>query len=275
MENRDKGYRERIRDWFDPCFYERFVGFCDRIGVPNWFFDSVKVEGLESVVEVKNKQLFYVSNHVSMADFLMQTYVFWKHKLPRPRFIAGENLNYFPLKHVWKKCGAISVDRKERDRDYWQVFQEEVKRCLRESKSLLDYPEGGRNYEGKGLKKFKTGIFGFVADIVKNGQEIWGVPIKSSYDRRVEEEVLDSVAKHKEKRDMHRRNGNPLRAKIHDLAYYHLDFFLAYPKRFFEKNKGNCYLEFGEPFPIRDYLETREGRDKVELAKKFREELER
>ena len=75
------------------------------------FFDELVVSGEENVRKVEVEQLLYVSNHTSMADFLVQGYVFGSYDLTIPKIIAGENLSKGFLGRLFKRWGAVYVDR--------------------------------------------------------------------------------------------------------------------------------------------------------------------
>jgi len=264
-------YEKRIEHRFNPRFYENLVDFCHRFDVANLFFDDIVVDGKENVESVKDSQLFYVSNHVSLADFLIQGYVFGKDKLPIPRFIAGENLNHFPFGYIWKKCGAISVDRNMsvRNRLYWRVYDSCVKKPLLNGENLLNYGEGTRT--GGRIRRFKTGTIGQVIDIVEQGNEILGVPIFIKYDKRVEDIFMKQIRKQKRKRDEALGQNKFVRASIHDRIYFGLDVLSFVARPFL--TKGKVYLRFGKAFSISNFLEKTEGKKKIFLTDKFRQEI--
>ncbi len=278
-------YRKRIRHNYNESFYNNANKVVEFLRMPKWFFDDIKVKGIENVQAVQDKQLFYVSNHLCMADFLIQAHIFWKENLPSPRFIAGENLFRFPFNILWKKSGAISLDRNG-DRLYKRVFKEEMENYFLNGENIMDYAEGGRNYEGDGLKDFKTGMLGLVLDAVEKGKDIYGIPIKMRYDKRIEEWALDKVKQNKNqrdelfrRRDKYKSEGKKLRSKICDLRgkskdrrYFGWDL-AAYFVRPFVKDKGNAYLEFGKAFSIRDFLHDIDKQKKFILADRFKDDI--
>lgn len=97
-------YRKRIMHEYSADFYDKSIRFFSKKrfllfgkNFPDLFFKKIVVRGEENVRRVGDKQLLYVSNHTSMADFLVQGYVFSVKRLPIPRIVAGENLNKGPL----------------------------------------------------------------------------------------------------------------------------------------------------------------------------------
>lgn len=257
-------YRKEIKHDFDPEYFNRVASIARGLHVDKWLFDDIKVDGLENIGAVKDKQLFYVSNHRSLADFLIQPYVLWGNNLPIPRIIAGANLFKFPFKNFWKKCGAISLDRSIRKKLYLAAFHEEIKDNLLAGESLLDYAEGTRN-RGDGMKKFKTGVIHVVLDVAKIGKDIFAVPSFVDYDNIIEEDALKTVDLWKAKRDFYLEKGENFMAKFYDNLGFYSDS-LAYVPRIFLKDKGNAYLKFGKAFTIKDF-------DKVSLAGKLQQDI--
>ncbi len=281
-----ENYRKRIRHNFSSRFYNNANRVVEFLRMPSWFFDDIIVEGVENVKKVDGEQLVYISNHVSLADFLVQGHVFWGYDLPIPRFLAGENLNRVFLGRFFRKCGAIFIDREEREKLYWKIEDEEIKKVLCDGENLLVYPEGTRTDE---LSRLKTGTLGQLTDFVDNeGKDIYILPIKSSYDNRVEEGIIDRVRENKKKRDElkkrakdFREQGKNLRARVidwravmRDKLYFNLDFS-AYIVRPFSKNKGNAYLKFGKAFSLKNALLDFEKQKKFILADIISEELEK
>ena len=272
------GYTERIRHKYSERFYNNASKVIKFLRMPKWFFNEIVVEGAENVRKVQDKQLFYVPNHLSMADFLVEGYTFWKENLPRARWIAGENLFKFPFKTLWKKCGAIALDRKGKRR-YMGVFIKEIRSYLTEGENLLVFAEGGRNYEGVATKNFQTGLFGILTKPPINTRDIYIVPVKHKYEHRVEEGVLGKVEKNRKKRDelfeerdSLRREGENLRARItdwrgeiKDRKYFWWDVY-AFIRRPFSREKGNAYIYFGEPISLKGVLGDIERQKKEILA---------
>ncbi|MDD5192221.1 MAG: 1-acyl-sn-glycerol-3-phosphate acyltransferase [Candidatus Nanoarchaeia archaeon] len=257
-------YRKRMRHDFDYVFFNSRALTAKRLGVDKWLFDNIRVEGLENVEAVKDKQLFYVSSHKSLADFLVQQYVFWENNLPIPRIIAGANLFKFPFKNFWKKCGAISLDRQIKKKLYLAALHEELKDTLLAGDNLLDYLMGTRD-RGNGIGKPQTGVIGVVLDVAKRGKDIFAVPSDIYYDNIIEKDALKIVDMWKAKRDFHLEKGENLKAKIYDYLCFYSDY-MAYIPRVFSKNKGNVYLKFGKAFPIKDF-------NKVSLVEKLQQDI--
>ncbi len=282
-------YRERIEHRYDAHYYNARALMCHRTKVPKLLFDEIIVKGEENVRRVQDKQLIYASKHVSMADYLIQGYIFWRDKLPIPRFLAGENLNRFPFGNFFRKCGAVYIDRNEKDPVYWAFEDHYIKKILFNNESLWFCPEGTRT--DKLSEELKTGTIGQLIDVIKEGRDMYVIPVYPGYDKRIEEWSLPGARKNKKLRDEFLREARRLKrggedfkawtaglkAKIRDKIYFNMDL-MAYIARPFAKEKGNAYLTFGEPFSIQDFLRENchDGRrEKLALTDKIREELKK
>jgi glycerol-3-phosphate O-acyltransferase len=282
-------YSSRIRHDYSAKVYGSVVNLAERAHLLNLFFNNVNVEGIENVQNVGDKQLFFVSNHLSLADFLIQGKVLWQSGVPVPRYIAGENLDKFPFGKLWRKCGAYYFDRDaKRDNGYMAAYDEEIKAGLRNGENLLVYAEGGRN-RGDGISRIQSGTIGQVLDVVDEGNEIWTVPCFIDYDKTIESGVFEKVDTYKTElrqlrtnlRDL-KRQGKSVRVFIENLKYqrknklhFSWDFY-AFLKRIFESDKGEAHLRFGEAFPIGEFLTSvgnEDRRRKRILTEKVEHEL--
>lgn len=276
-EQKIMGYKKRIKHKFDSRFFHLRASEFHRWRFADFlFFDDVIVKGVENIRYIEDKQLFYVSNHTSLADFLIQGYIFWRDKLPMPRFIAGENLNKGPFGYLWKRCGAISVDRNMSRKNtlYWSIYDACVKEPLLNGENLLNYGEGTRT-DGKEIGRFKTGTFGQIIDVVEQGKDAWAVPIYIAYDKRVEDPFIDKAREYRVKRDEAIKQERYIKARVFDWGYFLCDLssFLIRP---FIKDKGNTYIYFGEGFSLKDFLrENTEGwgSKKLALTNKVRDKI--
>lgn len=293
-------YKERIMHKYDKNFFKTLSETCQRSGLINSLFDNVNLSGIENVKEVSDKQLIYISNHVSLADFLIQGVVFGTQNLKIPRFIAGENLNHFPFGYIWKKCGAISIDRNMENMDYWRVYREVLFNSLYNKESLLVYPEGGRSYDGFINSKLKTGVLGQAMKFAKEN-ELFVIPSYINYNKRIEEKFLDKIKKNKLKRDKYLKNAeqniknskenvikeqyfraslqefkasiNQMKASFSDKAYFGWDVF-SFIYRIFDLEKGGVILSFGKPFSLKDFID-KNGKGKQILVERVIEEWEK
>jgi 1-acyl-sn-glycerol-3-phosphate acyltransferase len=272
MEDKTFEYRKRIQHSFNAEYFESSIKWVDEYKLPQRLFDDYQISGLENTIKIRDKQVVYISNHISMSDFLIEAYFLWKEKLPFPRIIAGENLNYGFFRDFWKKCGAISVDRNapRTNREYWRTYDNYVSECLVSGENLLNYPEGGRNKK-EDLGKFKTGTFGQIVKATETGKDIFILPMHISYDKNPDHLFLDAAWAFKSKRDEALKKDKKLKVKIFNSVYFGLDFASYLYRILIERDKGACYLSFGQSFSVNDFLQS--GGNKRTLATKTRDEI--
>jgi len=229
---------------------KRRVKIADEIKSLERYVDKIIIEGKENFDKIRDKQVVYLSNHLSHMDYILYGYTFIKNSLPYPRFIAGVNLDFFPFNRFFpfKNWGACFIDRKkismngryrrEKKIEYLNGIDLAIKNFLLNGDSLLQFPEGGRSYSGEVMEKIKTGILSSILDIAKE-RELYGVDIAINYDKRVEEGFFDRLKKAHDKRNIFGK-----------WEYYFWDFYAFFIKRPLLKNKGNAYMNFGKPYLI-------------------------
>lgn len=285
---RENKYWDKVAHRFDPMYYDRFLDFCDRIDVPGMLFDNIHITGVEGLRNFQNKQLNYFSNHLSMSDYLIQSYVYWKNNLQTPLFFAGENLNVPILGKLFRRTGSYYVDREKKDRDYIRFVKQYEEWLIEGGNHKMTYVEGRRNYSGEGLLELKTAAFGAVVSYVQKGGESHGVAVGISYTNRVEEKYLDFILRHKDLRDRYMGNFKNskrdwednslsfdlLMGKLNSFLYGMGDL-LPYFTRNFVQDKGDIRINFGDPFLIKDEIKgtNGKGQGKAVLAKKVRSRI--
>jgi 1-acyl-sn-glycerol-3-phosphate acyltransferase len=278
VDNTTKKYT--WRDEFDTSYFARAIKIIDRHGIPNLLFSDIKVSGLENVIKEDGQKL-YVSNHVSLSDFIVQAYIIWKQITQDykdfPRIVAGQNLFKWPFKNLWAKSGAIPIDRGNKSVSYLRAFNNHVLELIREGKSVLVYPDGGRApYDDS--KEFKSMLFGQVLKAQRDeSADIQIVPMHIAYDNNPDLKYLRQAWTFKEKRDKLTREKRHVSAKLYDAAYFLTDE-ASYIHRFVEglldsPTRGNCYLSFGKPYTVETHL--KHGKTKTDLARISKAEIER
>jgi len=283
----DKALREGVvsleqhyngrRDTFNPEELERAIEKAEEAHLFNFLYSDFVVTGIENVRKIGDAQKLYVSNHVSMSDFLVEAYIIWRRVIKGPeefpRFIAGSNLFKWPFKKLWEKAGAVPIDRNNKSMQYLRGFNNFVLYLLGQGKSTLVYPDGGRNpREEEG--RFRSGVFGQVIRTIESEskRDIQLVPMHIAYEHNPDLRFLDAAWWLKSRRDMSK---SEFRKQFFDYAYFATDV-LSYGYRFVEgimarQNRGKCYLDFGEPISIRDVMCSNERKRKsilTEIARK-------
>jgi glycerol-3-phosphate O-acyltransferase len=148
------------------------------------------LEGLERVREAGRKApLILLPCHRSHVDYLVISYLFYVNGLIPPHIAAGQNLNFFPLGHIFRRSGAFFIRRSFKGNEIYQTaFREYLRKLVREGYWIEFFPEGGRSRSGKMLPP-KFGLLSTVLDSVAKGAapDAYLVPIYVGYEQVIEE----------------------------------------------------------------------------------------
>jgi glycerol-3-phosphate O-acyltransferase len=214
--------------------------------VVSWMWNNIfngfdiDEEGLNKVREAgKKSSLVIVPCHKSHVDYLVISQVFFHNNLTPPHIAAGVNLSFFPLGHIFRKCGAFFLKRTFRgDPVYPIVFSTYVKTILSEGFSLEFFIEGGRSRTGK-LVMPKLGLLSIIINAYLSGavDDISFVPIFIGYDRIVEESSYVSEM------------GGAVKKK--DSLWS-----LIKSRSLLKKRYGRVYLAFNEPISLKELIES-------------------
>ncbi|MCG3173358.1 MAG: Glycerol-3-phosphate acyltransferase [Myxococcota bacterium] len=157
----------------------------------NRIYDGIDVdsEGLKRVREVAREMpLVFCPSHKSHVDYLVLSQVFVQHDMQPPHIAAGVNLSFWPLGHIFRRCGAFFIRRSFKgDRLYSNVFKAYVRRLLKEGAFLQFFIEGGRSRTGKLLFP-KMGLLSMIVEAFTDGatKDVGFVPISVTYEKIVE-----------------------------------------------------------------------------------------
>ena len=172
--------------------------------------------------------IILVPNHRSHMDYLLLSLVLYENNVSIPHVAAGINLKFWPLGHIFRRCGAFFIRRSfGGNRLYRAVFKAYLKLLLREGYCQEFFIEGGRTRTGKLLKP-RMGMLRALCEAMDEGaaEEAFFVPVSITYDQVIEEykKEIDGDAKSVE--------------RTRDL----LNLGRHYGRRY-----GKIYLQFGTP----------------------------
>lgn len=237
-------YLDEMVDRFDAEFYAESTALIEELFLKR-FFENIH---LENAPTQGDGALVFLSNHRSMFDFLVQGVKFEENGISPPRYAAGKNLFKGVLGDIFRKWGAVAMDREQKSPLYIQTELAIFTQYLLDGANLLIYPEAGRSYTGS-FKKLKRGMLQSVINAhEKNpGLKYKIVTATISYDRVAEDVQLVSSEERKQMR------GGVIRKGLKDQF---LDAARVAPV--YWAKCGNAYLTFGEPF----CLEELEGNNK-------------
>lgn len=210
----------------------------------NWvwkkIFEGVDLDmnGLARVREwARRGPVIYVPSHKSHIDYLILTQVLHDHHMHMPRIAAGKNLAFWPMGHIFRKCGAFFIRRSFTGaRLYSEVFVRYIKALLEEGHPIEFFIEGGRSRNGK-LVLPKTGFLAILLKAYEEGfcDDLIFAPISIVYDRIIEEKsYLKEIGGGEKKQESLQQ--------------------LLTARRFLKRRYGKIYIRFSHPLSLKEYF---------------------
>ena len=227
-------------------YNETFVEIWDKFLTWLWnnIYDGVVVdqEGMVKIRNLSKKMPFVIIPcHRSHIDYLLLSYIFYRHNIRLPFVAAGVNMLFFPLGYIFRKSGAFFMRRSFRGNPlYGEVFAKYVKVLLQEGLPLEFFIEGGRSRTGKMVMP-KYGLLSMIIQAYQEGacEDLAFVPVYIGYDRVIEEKSY-----------LKELGGAPKeREKATDLIK---------SSKVLRKRYGRVYVNIGEPIQMKSYLNTLE-----------------
>ena len=201
----------------------------------NWvlknIYDGIVIgqEGLSNLKKAAAKApIILVPNHKSHMDYLLLSTVLYEDNVSIPHIAAGLNLAFWPMGHIFRKCGAFFLRRSfAGNKLYRSAFKAYLKILLKEGYCQEFFIEGGRSRTGKLLRP-RTGMLTMLAESVAEGAtpSAYFVPVAITYDKVIEEykgEVVGEAKKKEGTRDLFRLG------------------------KYLKRRYGRIYVNFGEP----------------------------
>jgi glycerol-3-phosphate O-acyltransferase len=209
----------------------------------NNVYDGVVVDrdGLARVRDIsRHMPCVIIPCHRSHIDYLLLSYVFYKHNIPLPFIAAGTNLMFWPLGQIFRKAGAFFIRRTFGGNFlYRQVMETYIKTLLGLGYPLEFFIEGGRSRTGK-MAMPKYGMLSMVIQANMGlHRDLAIIPVFIGYDRVMEEksylQELGGAAKEKERATS-----------------------VIKSRKLLDKRYGRVYVNVGEPIYMRPYLQAQE-----------------
>ncbi len=125
----------------------------------NKLYDGVVVNHMDRLAKVaQTHEVIYVPCHRSHIDYLLLSYVVYKHGLVPPHIAAGVNLNLPVVGPILRRGGAFFLRRSFKDNPlYTEVFNEYLHTVFSRGFSVEYFIEGGRSRTGRLLSP-RTGM---------------------------------------------------------------------------------------------------------------------
>ncbi len=209
----------------------------------NNVYDGVVVdrEGLVRVRDLSRRMpCVIIPCHRSHIDYLLLSYIFYKHNIPIPFIAAGTNLMFWPLGHIFRKAGAFFIRRTfGTNQLYRQVMEAYIRTLLRCGYPLEFFIEGGRSRTGKMVMP-KYGLLSMIIQACMDlHQDLAIVPVFIGYDRVMEEkdylQELGGAAKQRERATS-----------------------VIKSRKLLSRRYGRVYVNVGEPIMMGPYLQAQE-----------------
>ncbi|HLE16961.1 MAG TPA: 1-acyl-sn-glycerol-3-phosphate acyltransferase, partial [Syntrophales bacterium] len=159
-ERDEKTLQERARQYLLEIaadYDERWLNVWEKVLSRLWriIYDDFVIDqsGVEKIREISRKMPFVILPcHRSHLDYLIISYILYRHGIPLPFVAAGDNMNFWPLGYIFRQSGAFFLRRSFQGNDlYADVFETYVETLLREGASIEFFVEGGRSRTGKML----------------------------------------------------------------------------------------------------------------------------
>lgn len=255
-EKKLKQLRKKASEHFDEIAADYNITYIQVFHrILRWFwkkiFEGVDVD-MASLAKVRewarNGPLIYIPSHKSHIDYLILNYVLYEYHMHIPRIAAGTNLTFWPMGHIFRKCGAFFIRRSFRGtKIYPEVFSRYIKSLLEEGHPIEFYIEGGRSRNGK-LMTPKTGFLSILLQAFYEGfcKDLIFVPTSIIYDRILEEKsYIKEIQGDKKKKENIKQ--------------------VIGARKLLKKRYGKIYLRFNNPISFKNYLEqTGQGSQNIQ-----------
>lgn len=205
-------------------------------------YHGQRVIGAESVRKLieSGHEIIYIPCHRSHMDYVMLSFVLFHEGLQMPQIASGDNLNFFPVGPLIRRCGSYFIRRKMKgDKFYISLFSEYLSLLFENGYATEFFIEGGRSRTGRTLPP-KTGMVAMAVESQLRGisRPITFIPTYLGY------EHVSEVRSY-----MSELNG---RAKTKENAWQLLGIFRRL--RYY----GRGYVTFGKPIEIPDFLNEKQ-----------------
>lgn len=184
-------------------------------------------------------EIIYIPCHRSHMDYILLSFVIFHEGLPIPQVASGDNLNFFPVGPLIRRCGSYFIKRKMKgDKFYTAMFREYLSILFEKGYATEFFIEGGRSRTGRTLPP-KTGMVSMTVQAQLRGIErpIAFVPTYLGY-----EHVMEIGSYMRELDGAHKEKEN---------AWQLFGIF----KRF--RYYGRGYVTFGDPVIVPRFLSAK------------------
>lgn len=155
----------------------------------NRLFSHINLQGLDNIQQLAlTHNLVYLPCHRSHLDYILLSWLLYRHGLMVPHVAAGDNLNIPIIGGILRRGGAIFMRRSfKEDPLYALIFRRYLTLMLHRGHSIEYFIEGGRSRSGR-LLTAKAGLLKMTLDAWQQAPDkpLALIPVAISYDRLVE-----------------------------------------------------------------------------------------
>ncbi len=208
----------------------------------NKIYDGVNIRNIETVQEIaKENSVVYVPCHRSHIDYLLLSYVLYKHGIMVPHIAAGINLNMPIVGPLLRRGGAFFMRRSfKNNKLYAAIFNEYLYQMFSKGYSVEYFVEGGRSRTGRMLQPRPGMIAMTVRSYLRNSSKpIAFMPVYVGYEKVLEGRTYlgELRGKKKEKESV---------------------FGLFRSLSNLRKSFGKVNVNFGEPIYLNQFLDEQQ-----------------
>ncbi|MBS7663485.1 glycerol-3-phosphate 1-O-acyltransferase PlsB [Pseudomonas lalucatii] len=214
--------------------------------VLSWFwnkiYDGIRVNHIEGVQDVaQGHEVIYVPCHRSHIDYLLLSYLLFRHGLTPPHIAAGINLNMPMIGGLLRRGGAFFMRRSFKGNPlYTAVFNEYLYTLFSKGFPVEYFVEGGRSRTGRMLQP-KTGMLAITlrSFLRSHRLPVVFVPVYIGYERVLEGRTYLGEL----------RGASKKKESIFDI----FKVIGALKQRF-----GQVWVNFGEPLKLAEFLDQQQ-----------------
>lgn len=205
---------------------------------------KINDDALNRVREMAREMpVVYIPCHKSHMDYLVLSYMLYRHNMSLPYIVSGVNLNFWPIGGLFRGGGAFFMRRTFKGkRLYSKVFSKYVEYLVREGIPIEFFIEGSRSRTGKIILP-RLGFLSIMLQAVRASgkKNLCIVPVSINYEHIWEQKFYldEAMGKNKE--------GENLGTMIRN-------------REMINKKQGRMYLELAEPFTLAEVLRKSRGR---------------
>ncbi|WP_111657074.1 glycerol-3-phosphate 1-O-acyltransferase PlsB [Isoalcanivorax indicus] len=155
----------------------------------NRLYSGLRAYNMDTLQRIaRDHEVIYVPCHRSHADYLLLSYLVYKHGLVPPHIAAGINLNLPVIGTILRRGGAFFMRRSFKGNPvYAAVFNEYMHIILSRGYSIEYFVEGGRSRSGRMLKP-RPGMLAMTVQsfLRDHSRPIALVPVYIGYEKLIE-----------------------------------------------------------------------------------------